>query len=218
MRKFLHPEWMKSLYGVIAFVLAFAVLSVSVLRIASVAPAYGFSATPLPFAPIPTPMPEILYGLPFPGKILPDNWLWYFKAIRDRFQYKITTDKLKKAELSLLYSDKRLGASLTLMENKKPDLGVSVLTKGEKYLDIARSDEEIARRAGIDTHDFLIKLATASLKHRQIIEEKIMPLTPEDLKPDVVKAEDYAKNAYKSCRDSLNSTGIACPKDPFNGQ
>ena len=52
----------------------------------------------------------------------------------------------------------------------------------------------------------------------QIIEGKIIPLTPEDLKPDVNKAEDYAKNAYKSCRDGLNSKGIACPKDPFNGQ
>lgn len=208
----------KYLYGVTAFVLAFAILSVSVLRSTNVSSVYGFSATPLPAVLQPTPMPEIVYGLPYPGKILPDNWLWYFKAIRDKIQYKITTDRLKKAELSLLYSDKRLGASLTLMENKKPDLGVSVLTKGEKYLDIARSDEEIARRAGLDTHDFLIKLATASLRHRQIIEEKILPLTPEDLKPEVVKAEDYAKNSYKACRDSLNSQGITCPKDPFNGQ
>jgi hypothetical protein len=208
----------KYLYGISAFVLAFAILSVSVLRSTTVSLVYGFSPTPLPLTLTPTPMPEIVYGLPYPGKILPDNWLWYFKAIRDRVQYTITTDKLKKAELSLLYSDKRLGASLTLMENKKPDLAVSVLTKGEKYLDIARSDEELARRAGLDTHDFLIKLATASLRHRQIIEGRILPLTPEDLKPEVVKAEDYAKNSYKACRDSLNSKGIACPKDPFNGE
>jgi hypothetical protein len=208
----------KYLYGVVAFVLAFVILSVSVLRSAIVAPAYGFSATPLPLALIPTPMPDIVYALPYSGKILPDNWLWYFKAARDRIQYVITTDALKKADLALLYSDKRLGASLTLLENKKPDLGVSTLTKGEKYLEMASNNEGVARRSGVDTHDFLIKLATASLRHRQIIEGKILPLVPEDLKPEVVKAEDYAKNSYKSCRDSLNSKGIVCPKDPFNGQ
>lgn len=208
----------KYLYGVTAFVLAFAVLLVSVLRSAIVAPAYGFSATPAPVVPGPTPKPEIVYTLPYPGKVLPDSWLWYFKAVRDKIQYTITTDALKKADLALLFSDKRLGASLTLLENKKPDLGVSVLTKGEKYLEIAAKDEEIARTKGLDTHDFLVKLATASLKHRQLIEEKILPLTPEDLKPDVVKAEDYAKNSYKSCRDSLNAKGLTCPKDPFNGE
>jgi hypothetical protein len=208
----------KYLYGVVAFVLAFVILSVSVLRSVIVSPAYGFSASPLPLTIAPTLMSEIDYPLPFPGKILPDSALWYVKAICDRIQYVITSDALKKADLALLYSDKRLGASLTLFENKKPDLAVSVLTKGEKYLEMASSNEEAARKAGIDTHEFLIKMATASLRHRQIIEEKVLPLTPEDLKPDVVKAEDHAKNAYKSCRDGLNSKGLTCPKDPFNGQ
>jgi hypothetical protein len=209
----------KYLYGISAFVLAFVILSVSVLRSAAVAPAYGFSATPIP-VPLSTatPMAEIVYPLPYPGKILPDNWLWYFKAARDKIQYTVTTDALKKADLALLYSDKRLGASLTLFENKKPDLAVSVLTKGEKYLEIAAKDEMIARNKGIDTHDFLTRFATASLRHRQIIEEKIIPLTPEDLRPEVIKAVDHAKNSYKSCRDGLNSRGIDCPKDPFNGQ
>lgn len=218
MRKLLHPEWMKSLYGVTAFVLAFAILSVSVLRSSTVPPVYGFSATPVPNIAVKTPMPEIEYVLPYTGKVLPDSWLWYFKALRDRIQYLATTDTLKKADLALLYSDKRLSASLILLENKKPDLAVSVLTKGEKYLEMATNNEIKARQNGVDTHDFLTKLALASLKHRQIIEEKIIPLTPEDLKPDVVKAEDHAKNVYKVCRDGLNSKGINCPKDPFNGQ
>ena len=156
--------------------------------------------------------------LPYPGQILPDNWLWYVKAARDRVQYLITTDPLKKADLALLFSDKRLSASLILFQNKKPDLAVSTLTKGEKYLELAATDEETARKAGMNTNDFLVKLANASLRHRQVIEEQIMPLTPEDIKPEVVKAEDYSKNTYKSCRDVLGSKGIVPPKDPFNGQ
>ena len=203
-----------------AFVLAFAILSVSFLRSASVSPAYGYSS-PVPVVknvPSPTPIPTINYVLPYPGGILPDNWLWYCKATRDRMQYLVTGDPLRKAELNLLYSDKRLGASLTLFENKKPDLAVTTLTKGEKYLEEAVKDEALARKAGINTNDFLIKLANASLRHRQVIEENIIPLAPEDIKPGIVKAEDYSKNAYKACRDVLNSKGMVTPKDPFNGQ
>lgn len=204
------------MYGVVAFVLAFVILSVSVLRSCSVSQAYGDS-TPLPaVVTIPASTPKIEYTLPYPGGILPDNWLWYFKAIRDRVQYLVTTDPLKKADLALLYSDKRLGASLALFENKKPDLGTTTLTKGEKYLEEAAKNEALARGKGTNTDEFLVKLANASLMHRQVIEEKIMPLTPEDIKPSVVKVEDYSKNTYKSCRDALNSKGVTPPKDPFN--
>lgn len=208
----------KYLYGLSAFVLAFVILSVSVLRSSSVSPAYGYSTPP----PLPksteTPLPEINYFLPYPGGIHPDNFLWYFKAARDRVQYSITSDPLKKADFALLYADKRLSSSLILFENKKPDIASTTLAKGEKYLEVAAKDEEKARKAGINTNDFLIKLANASLKHRQVIEEEIMPLSPEDIRPEVVKAEDYAKETYKTCRDALNSKGIEAPKDPFNGQ
>ncbi len=206
------------MFAIGAFVLAFAILSVSVLRSVMVLPAYGFSSTIPSAIPSPTPIPDVLYSLPYPGSILPDNWLWYFKAMRDRIQYSVSTDVLKRADLALLFSDKRLGASVSLFQNKKPDMAVSVLTKGEKYLEIAMKDEAKARRVGINTDDFLVRLATASLKHREVIEEQILPLTPEDLRPEVVKAEDYSKSAYKSCRDILSAKGKESPKDPFNGQ
>jgi hypothetical protein len=205
----------KYLYGLSAFVLAFAILSVSFLRSCSITSAYGYT----------TPSPTVLaatstidYVLPYPGKIMPDNWLWYFKAARDKVQYAITTNRLKKAELALLYSDKRLGMSLTLFKDKKPDVAASTLTKGEKYLEEAARDEALARKAGMDTSSFLIKLANASLKHRQVIGESIVPLAPDDVKPGVIKTEDYSKNIYKTCREVLNSKGITAPKDPFNEQ
>jgi hypothetical protein len=212
----------KYLYGSVAFVLAFAILSVSVLRSCSITSAYGYTA-PTPIgktvsASTPTPTPAIDYVLPYTGGILPDSFLWYFKAARDKFQYLITTDPLKKADLALLYSDKRLGASLTLFQNNKPDVAASTLTKGEKYLEEAASDEVLARQSGINTNDFLVRLANASLKHRQVIEEQIMPLAPENIKPEIVRAEDYSKNVYKSSSSILGSKGITAPKDPFNGQ
>jgi hypothetical protein len=205
----------KYLYGLVAFVLAFVILSVSFLKSCSITSAYGYTT---PSSTVSNSTATVDYVLPYPGSILPDSWLWYFKAARDRFQYTIATDPLKKADLALLYSDKRLGASLTLFENKKPDIAASTLTKGEKYLEEAAVDEALARKAGINTNSFLIKLANAALKHRQVIEESIIPLAPDDIKPGVIKTEDYSKNIYKTCREALNSKGITAPKDLFNGQ
>jgi len=208
----------KYLYGLVAFVLAFVILSVSFLKSCSITSAYGYT-TPSPTSQtLLVSASTIDYVLPYPGSILPDSWLWYFKAARDKFQYTIATDPLKKADLALLYSDKRLGASLTLFENKKPDIATSTLTKGEKYLEEAEVDEALARKVGINTNDFLVKLANAALKHRQVIEENIIPLTPDDIKPGVIKTEDYSKNTYKACREALNSRGITAPKDLFDGQ
>jgi hypothetical protein len=208
----------KYLYGVSAFVLAFVILSVSFLKSCSITSAYGYTTPSSTSRNTLALASSINYVLPYSGSVLPDSWLWYFKAARDGFQYTITINPLKKADLALLYSDKRLGASLVLFENKKPDLAATTLTKGEKYLEIAAEDEALARKAGVNTDVFLIKLANASLKHRQVIEEKIIPLTPDDIKPGVIKTEDYSKNTYKACRDVLSSKGITAPKDPFNGQ
>ncbi|KKU10422.1 MAG: hypothetical protein UX13_C0012G0006 [Candidatus Woesebacteria bacterium GW2011_GWB1_45_5] len=204
----------KILLSLASFVFAFAILSVSVLESASVS--YVF-ATPLPQNLLGAQVSEVDYQVPYPGKISPDHFLWGFKAMRDKIQYMFTRNPLKKAELALLFSDKRLVLSKTLFENKKPDIALSTLTKAEKYLEIAVIDESVARSEGHDTLEFLTKLATASLKHRQTIAE-ILLLAPEDAKPDIVKTEDYPKNAFKAARDVLNSKGIVAPKDPFDGE
>lgn len=195
----------KYLLGTFTFILAFGILSVSFLRISSpsIASNYVYGE-----AVLGEKLPDIEYVLPYEGGILPDNTFWIVKALRDRIWYMATFDDQKKTELNLLFSDKRLASSLALFEKKKPDLGLSTLTKGEKYLETAGKD--------LKDIDFAKKLALASLKHRQIIEEDILPLSPEDLKPNIVKAVDYSKNTYKLSRDFLNSKGETAPKNPFN--
>lgn len=198
-----------------AFVVAVVILSVSVLQSSSVSYALSI-ATPPAKSVLEKVSPEIEYIFPFPGKILPDSPLWSFKALRDKVWYSITLNPLKKAQLALLFSDKRLLVSKTLFENKKPDIALSTLSKGEKYLEIAVNQEGVARAKGVDTKDFLTKLASASLKHRQVIEE-MLPLVPEDGKPTVIKSLDYSKETYKYSRDGLNSIGAVAPTDPFDG-
>lgn len=198
--------------GVIAF--AFAILSVSILESSSIT--YNFGGIPPASAVLGTATTNINYQFPDAGTVLPDNPLWGLKALRDKIWYSITPSPLKKAELALLFSDKRLVSAQILFENKKPNIAISTLTKGEKYLEAAMMDAQIAKSQGYDTSAFLNTLALASLKHREVV-ENLMALIPEDGKPLVIKTEDYSKNTYKEARDGLNSKGLPVPIDPFDG-
>lgn len=208
----------KTLLSLAVFAIAFAILSISFFR--KDMPFQVLAANNLaPTSPLilGVAVPVIDYSLVYPGKILPDSPFWPIKAIRDRIIYLVERNPLKKAEIALLFADKRLSAGKILLENKRPDLGVSTIIKGEKYLDMAFNNAKEAEGKGIDTTSFISKLLLASLKHRQTINE-ILPMVPDDAKPTVIKNEDYSKNVYKLCKDMLNSRGIYQPKSPFDGQ
>lgn len=196
---------------------AFSVLTVSVLRAASVD--YKFS--PIPQEAVlgidaGTKEVEITYYLPYPGKILQDNTFWFAKAIRDKIWLKLTVSPLRKMDLLLLLSDKRLAGSKVLVERQKTEIALSSLGKGEKYLEEASQLEAGSRKEGVDTKSFLPKLASAALKHRLVIEEMLV-FAPEDVKPSIIKVEDYSKRVYKDAVDAMNSLGMIAPKNPFDG-
>jgi len=73
------------------------------------------------------------YLLPYPG-ILPNHPLYWSKMIRDRVQLLTTKDPTKKMQLFLLFADKRLAAGQLLIATGDKGLGVSTITKAEKYL------------------------------------------------------------------------------------
>ncbi len=196
--------------------LATAILLVSVLRSASVTRVFT-SPTPAAEFILGSKTSEVNYRLPYQGTIIPGNPLWSVKAARDKMWFLVTVNHLKKAELALLFADKRLAMSDSLFQNKNPGIALSTLTKGEKYLEIAAKEEGLARKEGMDTSSFLVKFALASLKHRQIIEESIIPIAPEEARPDIVKANDYAKSSFKAARDALNDRGLPVPESPFSG-
>jgi len=204
------------LFGSFVFLLAFAILSISVFRSAS--PRYAFIG-PLSVSAANEEGSgvEIDYLLPYPGRILPDSPLWPLKAVRDKLWHFFTFDTQKEAELSVLCSDKRLGMSKILFERGKPELAYSTLTKGEKYLEMALEHERKAREKGGDTVELLQKIANASLRHRQVIDE-ILNLAPEDAKPAIINIQNYSKQIYKEVSDVLSSKGITPPKDPFDGE
>jgi hypothetical protein len=114
------------------------------------------------------------YYLSYPG-ILPDHPLYWLKMVRDRVQLWLTTKPLVKAERLLLYADKRLGAGWALVDGNKVDLGVTTLTKGEKYLERVMIAAESLGEGGEEMR-FKEKLNKARMKHEEVLlllEEKL---------------------------------------------
>lgn len=204
----------KILLGIATGLFAFGILSVSVFKSASVRYVFSETSTPASQASDSAKV-NIEYNFPYPGRILPDNPLWPLKALRDKIWLALTTNRGKKAELNLLFADKRLSSAKILFERQKSELAFSTLTKAEKYLEEASFKEEESRNAGADTSEFLFKLAIASLKHREEI-GKMLEIAPEDAKPNMIQVENYSRNVYKTSRDALNSLGKTSPKSPFD--
>ena len=192
--------------------LAFFILSVSVLKAASIRYAFYQDAKKDNGT-----IPSIDYQLPYPGRILPDHPLWPVKALRDRLWLLVTLNRSKQAELMLLFADKRLVSSRMLFEKGKPELAYSTFTKGEKYLEAASTAIDECFKSGVDSKGLATKIATAALKHREVAEQ-LLNMAPEDAKPGISKSISYSKNAYTLCKNSLLSRGMPAPENPFNGE
>jgi len=108
------------------------------------------------------------YYLSYPG-VLPDHPLYWLKMIRDRVRLILTTATLPKAEKLLLYADKRLGAGWALVEGNKIGLGVTTLTKAEKYLEKA-VNLSLELGEGEKETIFKERLNKAIRKHNQVLD------------------------------------------------
>jgi len=208
--------WRKITVVLPVLIIAFGVLFTSILRTAAVK--YEFNGT----SKINNQNPSVLgesdvnidYHLAYPGRVLPDSILWSIKALRDKVWLMLTTNSNRKAELKLLFADKRLGSSKILFERNKPEDGFSTLTKAEKYLEEASNAEVENRKKGSNTSELLERLAKASLKHYEVMQE-IKTIAPEDATPKIVETENYAKRIYERSRDALMEIGKTPPENPF---
>lgn len=174
----------------ILFVLFFAVgiLLISLCRATSCArPSLAVSSIKFYVSPSPQatpssqtvllPKPKIDYYMPYPG-ILPDHPLYKIKMVRDQLWLSLTSDPVKKAELLLLFADKRIGAGEVLIKGNKVSLGISTLIKGEKYLERAMAEVDKAKRKGIKVENISAKLKNAPLKYEEVLidlEESVSP-------------------------------------------
>lgn len=189
------------------------ILFVSIARSAQIR--YSFRISQNETSPVLGVDTDIInYKLPYPGRVLPDNPLWYAKVARDKLWLAVSTKPERKSELNQLFADKRLVSSKLLFEKGKGDLAYSTLTKSEKYLEKSFQEEEKARKNGVDTEDILDNLALDSLKHLEILEQ-IMSIAPEQVKPQVVVVKDSVTSLYNRISVAIFETGNKPPENPF---
>lgn len=126
----------------------------------------------------PTPTPKINYYLPYPG-ILPDHPLYKIKMLRDQVWLLLTSDPAKKAELLLLFADKRIGAGEVLIRGNQVSLGISTLIKGEKYFERAMAEVNKAKEKGVKVENVSTKLKSAPLKYEEVLTNLKESVSPE---------------------------------------
>ena len=71
--------------------------------------------------------------LPHPG-LLPNSPFYWVAMVRDRIQLITTTNPSDKADLMIEYADKRLHSGIILIKNGQQGIGITTITKAEKYL------------------------------------------------------------------------------------
>jgi len=145
--------------------------------------------------PTASPSPTIDYFLPYPG-ILPDNPLYFMKALRDKVVSFFISDPLKKAEFDLLMADVRLNAAQYLFAKgeSKYSLAETTISKGENYFYNSLIMVNQAKQQGIQVNDFVSKLRTASQKHQQVIKElegKSSSAIKDRLADDELRAKNF---------------------------
>jgi len=113
---------------------------------------------------------KIDYVLPYPG-ILPDHPLYFLKAVRDKSLDFFTRDYIKKAQLYLLFSDKRANMAIELAKKGRWGLMISTVSKGEKYtLKIIQLLKTSKKQGASAESDFILRVKLSNDKHREIIE------------------------------------------------
>jgi len=157
------------------------------------------------------------YYLPYPG-LLPDHPFYWLKMVRDRMQLWLTTKSLAKAEKLLLFADKRLGAGWALVEGNKQSLGVTTLTKAEKYLERAIDmSQKLGEKS--DEQQFKSKLKKAVIKHKEVLtllidkvsdEEKnvLKQIMGEEGSGEVKQEEEMTESEIESAVEKKSETAV----------
>jgi len=129
------------------------------------------------------------YQLPYPG-LLPDSPFYFLKMARDRIISLFISDPLKKAQFDILQADKRLNAGIFLFirPDRKYQLAITTISKGENYYEDALSKLQDAKQQGMQVSDTGGNLI-ASLKNQKQILEKLEIMVSGQNRQDLLKSE-----------------------------
>ena len=116
---------------------------------------------------------DVVYDLPFPG-ILPDHPLYILKVARDKTKLFFTRDSIKKINLLLLYSDKKINMAQPLSDRGRWDRSSRIAFEAEEDFGKMIDVMNVSKKQGASaTADFIKKAKVSNQKHKHIIESLI---------------------------------------------
>src|SRR3989344_4284788 len=161
--------------------------------------------------PVSLSQEKIEYNLPYPG-ILPDHPLFFLKNTRDKILELTTRDTLKKAELYLLFSDKRVAMAFNLTKNGKNRLAAKAFLEAEEYFLKVTPLLETSKKQGVSaTSDLIQRLKLSNVKHKEVGGNLLRDL-PQDLSGEVNKTLNLNQQIKKKIEK------LYCPQDHRNKQ
>lgn len=138
-----------------------------------------------------TPTP-VDYQLPYPG-LLPDHPFYFLKQARDDLFGFFASNALKKAEYNLHQADKRIEASIMLLDKKNnADLAAMTFDQSITYFEEAIEKTIAAKQQGMETTDIVKQLTLANLKHQEVT-KNLVKKNPEKFDKKAKKLEELGK-------------------------
>lgn len=125
-----------------------------------------------------TTQERVDYDLPFSG-MLPDNPFYIIKKARDHMYIFFTRDHIKKSELLLKVSDKKISMAEQLAEKGKWDLVVETLQDSQDDCAQMLFSMETGQKIGTSPSPELIVIAQTSNEKREEVMEKLLLDAPE---------------------------------------
>lgn len=152
-----------------------------------------FPRTPLVYAQgVDLKTEPVAYTLPFPG-LLPDNPLYALKVFRDHIWLFLTRDNMKKAELLLLFSDKKTSAAQALTKKGAWDKGAEMMLEAEQDFKKMTGVVTLSQQAGVSPESaFIMNVVLSNKKHREVIEDLLstIPQGPQKTLEEALKLND----------------------------
>lgn len=140
---------------------------------------------------------KIEYTFPYYG-VLPDSPLYFIKEGRDRILEFFTRDSLKKVQLYLLFSDKKIVMARELSKKQKWQLADETATKAEEYFQKIPDIIVASKKQGTTTSAELVqRLKISNKKHREIIED-LLESAPESERKNLKTILNLNKKSAKA--------------------
>lgn len=118
------------------------------------------------------------YTLPYTG-LLPDSPLYPLKKMRDSVWVFFTRDSMKKAELLLLLSDKKIVMAQVLADKGKWERALEIAQDSEEDVTRMITALEMAKRIGYaPSADFRMKAQKSSTKHLKMMKDFMRKADP----------------------------------------